>query len=420
MNKFALLVNLFKSRAWPMIQGHGPLFAGRVGTTLFPLLTGLLAARNLGPSGRGLIGIAIAVAVALTAIAPLGVPTQFRLQLNRYGNDVEIGKYLHLMAFSSLIAGISSSLLVFLILSIQDASNIYLIISTGLLASGSILIWTISSGLIGMRQIKQASITENLPPIFCLIIFILSMSIDQSSAVIYVAGLAVGAWVGAFVGLKWLLSNFKDTKKYVVVGSAHTLKNSRSFWLHDSLQFLAFKSDRFFVAFLFPTAIVGAYAVASTLSSLWRLLPVTAGTLISQSDHTKRMRESYGPLYKRIAATLIPHWIILLAIGIFGPLLVVPLFGIGYVGIGTLIQLLCIAEGFLAIYFVLSGFAMGRDSRRILWVVSGSGALVFPTVTLALMGPLGINAAGVGALAATAIVALFSSAYAAVTIRREK
>jgi O-antigen/teichoic acid export membrane protein len=132
------------------------------------------------------------------------------------------------------------------------------------------------------------------------------------------------------------------------------------------------------------------------------------------------MRENYSPLYKRIAAVLIPHWLILLAIGIFGPFLVVPIFGIGYEGIGTLIQLLCIAEGLLAVYFVLSGFAMGRDSSRILWIVSGSGAVVFPTVTLAFMGSVGINAAGFGALAAAAVVAMFSTAYATVSIRREQ
>jgi O-antigen/teichoic acid export membrane protein len=374
----------------------------------------------LGPSGRGLIGIAIAVVVAFSAVAPLGLPTQFRLQLNRDRHIVELGKYLHLMIVSSLVAGIASAVLVFFILLGQNVTDTYLIISTGFLASGSVIIWTISSGLIGLNQIKQALITENLPPIFCLVVFISSMIMGRSSAVTYVAGLAIGTWVGALLGLKWLLSNFKDTNNYQTEGSWKILKSSSSFWLHDSLQFLAFKSDRFFVAFLFPTAIVGAYAVASTLSSLWRLLPVTAGTLISQSAHSKRMRGNYRPLYKRIVAILIPHWFILLAIGVLGPYLVVPLFGIGYEGIGTLIQLLCIAEGFLAIYFVLSGFAMGRDSRRILWIVSGSGALLFPTVTLALMGPIGINAAGVGALTAAASVALISMAFTVFSIRKER
>jgi O-antigen/teichoic acid export membrane protein len=413
-------VKLLKSRAWPLIQGNGPLFVSRVGTTLIPLITGLLAARNLGPSGRGLIGIAIAVVVALSAIAPLGVPTQFRLQLNRDRNNVEVGKYLHLMTLSSLIAGVISSFLIYLILMSQNVTNTYLIISTGLLASASVAIWTISSGLIGLHQFKRALITENLPPLFCLIIFISSMIMGQSSAVIYVAGLATGTWVNAFLGLKCLLLHFRDTKNYQSVGSMKILKSARSFWLLDSMQFLAFKSDRFFVAFLFPTTVVGAYAVASTLSSLWRLFPVTTGTLISQSDHTKRRRENYQPLYKRLAATLIPHWVILLAIGVFGPVYVVPLFGSGYAGIGNLIQLLCVAESFLAIYLVLSGFAMGRDSRRVLWLISGTGALIFPTVTLALMGSLGVNAAGVGALAAAAAVALISIAYTVLSIRRER
>jgi len=381
--------------------------ASRILVVLLPLLTGLVAARSLGPSGRGLIALGIGLAVGGAALAGLGYGHVARQQLRSKVTDsgarslvaIQVRRILLVSAPVAFVAG----LVAYGVISAQDLLSRTFIAATVILSAISALHQFLASALVGLGSHWLALVGDVIPWVVALPAFGLSIVGGFPSAAVYMSAVAGGYLIGLLFLGYWTrrkLQGFREASGHVEGASAPERLASRSPWVFDVLDFGTTKSDRLYAALVMPAGDAGLYAIAGTFTAIWRFLPMSVG-LLGPSRSVVRLPAALGPIFSHPIA--LGAALVALPLGVtalIGPSIAVWMLGFDYVDVATPMRLLCLGEFGLAIYILFSLSMVGTSATRDALAPAVAGSLTLPFMMAGGYHWFGLS----GAAAATAIV----------------
>ncbi len=379
-------------------QASAWLFAGQASSSVAALGTGLLAARLLGPEGRGQVALAFVIGNLLAPVALLGIDTYL---LARARADGSYGsRLLRLGAVTAVGAGV-------VILVASAIFGVVVDLPVGVLAAGALggslrpgTQWLQSRWLLveGHRRVSAASALAALTAI----VLTLTWGIGAGSAAVFctISLVSYAVNLGGLVGAPGPRGPEASARG---IDRSTVLRFGWRTVAADGLQMANYRVDLLLVAAFASVADVGVYTVAVTAAEFLWLVPGALGrVLLVRLGGGGEVEHDVARLARSLAA-------VLAAAGLAGVLavrlLAGPLLGTGFER--SWVQLLALMPGVVVLgackpvasALLAKGLVSAnlRASAAGLLVLVGSGLVLIPA-----HGALGAAAASSASYLATA------------------
>lgn len=379
-------------------------FVRRSLAVAFALVSGLIVARQLGPEGRGIVAVMLITALVVASVSAGGLATFSRLTLMQAPERHARRDFVTVVAVASLVSGILGACTAWIILGPRVSLMIGL---TTLLLSIAFVVASVTMGMtVGVGDFSAAAGLELWPALFAFISLVIAVVVGFDDVWLYPVSLAIANIVVCGPRMSQLMRLLPtQVAAQDSVGVGHLIAKVRRFWWIENASLLILRSDRLAVAAFFPVVWLGYYSVASTMASLWRVLPDSSQVVISQSAP---LSESSGN--RAALARALRHWLLhlvpLVLVFILGPHIVVPLFGPEFLPAVGLVQLLCVAEALWGAYVIVTGLLLRYKRSRALPWISPICIAAFVTTALVLQPSVGVPSLGWAAIVASAIALL--------------
>ena len=379
-----------------------------------PLLTGLVAARSLGPGGRGLIALGTGLAIGVGVIGGLGRWHVIRRELQSHG--VGEGTASHVRRDARRIVATSVGLaalgtgIAFVTVSAQDLLSRAFLLGTFVACSMSGIHLYLTSALMGCGRRWTALAGDIIPWLVALPLFCLSLVLGSPSAASYMVSIALGYCVAVLM-LVWLLARVlthAGTGMTSATSEQHNRKGGAASgsWGFDVLDFGAARSDRLYAAIIMPASDAGIYAIAVTFTALWRFMPTGIG-LFGASREAVNLPRSLGNRFSHpIALGLMLTSVVLLATALFGPTVAVWLLGDEYASVATPMRILCLGEIALAAYILVAYSMLGGSGARLAFLPPLAGAIAIPILMALVYGSGGVTWAAIAVASVYVVMAV--------------
>ncbi|MDD5082214.1 MAG: oligosaccharide flippase family protein [Dehalococcoidales bacterium] len=258
-------------------------FATQITTIILGIIAGIIIARALGPTGKGIYTLYILVPTLLAAVGNLGVGLA-----NVYLGGSKQQGWDDLIA-NSLISGIALGIPLTLIFAgyylvsrpafLQELDPQLVLMTAGMLPF-SLLTLFFSHILLGQNRIKEYNLVTLLPNAVSLIllsVLLLVLKMDVVGAILAWAVATVVTTVLSMLlvyrrsKLKWRFQPavFKESIKFGVKG-----------YLVNVIQLFNYRFDMILVALFMSATFVGYYSISVSLAEALWLLPGAVGTVI--------------------------------------------------------------------------------------------------------------------------------------------
>ncbi len=238
----------------------------------------VVTARDLGPSGRGVVALIVVIAATTSLVVSLGVNVSARYYLPRKDGGVTLGHYHGLGLVLTVVQGAMALVLV-LAFAHHDGygTALTILLMTGFCV-GTMLVWLESDALNAFGHLSASALLNAL------------CSVLQFALVLLVAGLWRLTLDGAMVVLDLgVLAQFLGCLA-VLVARRHRVApafDRRAWWLMvrkgvpaigmNAGLSLTFRFDRFVIAAALGSAPLGVYSIAVSGSEALRLFPAAWG-----------------------------------------------------------------------------------------------------------------------------------------------
>lgn len=394
--------------------------AARSVTVILPLLMGLVAARALGPSGRGLVALGVGLALGVSALAGLGrghmVRQAMRLEgftppmrsvLARYTRQVLLVSFPLSLVAGAVAYGVTSS---------QDFLSRSFVLATSVFCLVAPIHSLLTSSLIGGGAHWAALVGDILPWLLAFPVFSATVLGGFASGATYMVSLALGYLTSLLLlGLRLRTVFERRAAKPAPAPRVNPIEQATSGrpWAYDLLDFGTARSDRLYSALIMPAGDAGIYAVAGTFTAVWRFIPISIGLLGTSLQPARLPKPLASALSHPVGIGMAVMGVLLGGTAIVGPGAAVWLLGSDYSAVALPMRLLCTAEFALAVYTMLSLAQVGSATPYRGWLPPLVGAALLPPSMV-----LGYQAGGVGGAAAGTAVTFLVVAIAAVRMQQ--
>jgi O-antigen/teichoic acid export membrane protein len=392
-----------------LLQAGTITFASRVAVFILSLVAGVILARALGPTGRGIYALALLVPSVLVLLANLGVGNALIYYLARRTYDTErmIGQLISL----ALMLGVAATIILVAFTALFGRPALPGVpLDLVLIAGAAITLGLFFYFCLSFTQGMQAFVAFNslyLVNAGALVIFLLGLLVVPGSVTIAVVAWSL-SWVPtALLGIFWLSRYGRLNIRFDRGLSRSLLRFGIVGYLAFITNYLNFRLDTFLVNIFKNATQVGYYAVAVSLAeTIWYvatsaatvLAPRVAAGEISESDDTTARVSRIVFVISLLAAILL---------GLTAPLIIRLLFGAGFAPSVTAVWLLLPGVVTLSVARVLSSYLLGRNRQQVDLVASLAGLVVTLALDLLLIPRYGFpGAAAASSVAYTATLAV--------------
>lgn len=369
---------------------------------VFSLVNGIITARLLLPTDRGVLAIALATATMLGILSSLGTNVSFRVHFPR--KEVTASQY---FTSTALLAPLNALLVVSFCL-------IYGGLFEPKLSTGAFLVLVAWLGLSSFLSLQLydffnasgntafSAFLSTFGSMFVMILlfgaFIFNPDIE-GVLVAYSLGNTLRLLVGVGVIARRRMKEVSEITGNGGgrVGRSPLFTSGRRLLGLNLGQSLMYQSDRFFVGALGGSAELGQYAVAATPVGVPRVLSNSIGQVLFRRAATGDLRPREALRYTGYA--LLQTAVIALGVSIVAPWLIPLVFGEQYSDAVPILRVLLLAEVALSPYLVLSRIAagLGMVNASGLSGVLGLFLMIIALISLVpLYGALGAAYACVG------------------------
>jgi O-antigen/teichoic acid export membrane protein len=392
--------------------------AGSVGVLLVGLVSTIALARWLGPSDRGLLAL-MAYTVELTvAVGTLAFTYAVAYYVSRadpprgaiLGNSLAVGAVLAIVCiplfaiFADQIARV-----------ISDGRGAAVWPLVGFLVVAVFLDWCIHNQLLGKLQFGRLNLLLVVSRVAALVAIVVFVGIAGWGVV---GGLlsSMSASIVMIAGCLLALRDVRPTIDFQLMRRMFAYGARVSVgWI---FQMVNYRADVFILQAFVPLAAVGEYVVAGLVAGL----ALTFGSALSTSVTTLVARYDGTAAQKQTVGSSMRHAVILTAVGVlalavFGTLLINIAFGPAYHGATTPMYILLPGMVFLGVGSVASGNLRGLERPGASSILAGITVAVTLTLDLILIPKFGVNGA---AVASTVAYTIFGCLNVAVVSRLTK
>ena len=379
--------------------------AWSVGAAAGNAVSGVLAARILAPSDRGLVAITITGAGLLGIVCGLGTNVAFRAQLPRDPRITMKGFWklslilLTVLALPALVLGsLATARLVDPAFATHQGIAAFVIF--GIM---NFLWFHVSESLSALGQIRSAAQTSAIGS-FALACAMAAYASKGSSSAFAVSILYSGSLL-----LQTVLAGRSLVPHLTgpAGGSSVLLRTGPKLMGSHIGSDLVYRADRYLLGIWSSAASVGIYAVATTPAELVKI-PVNAAGQYALYDAAK------GSLHKSRLARTVLKWILATSLLIpiawpLAPYVVNIVFGPEYLGSVAPFRILMIAQVVLVPHLILSRAMVGLGATWSASVSGGSGLAMMLAAGWALMPQYRAEGAAVACLLAYGTMSITSS-----------
>lgn len=373
------------ARSVSVWQGSGPAFLANISGVVLGMATSLLAARGLGPTGKGSYDLGIATAGLLTLAIGLSLPGGIAYAVARRKSSTATLARL-LLALAGAQAAVATAALVLgatvasgVIGSFPPAATAALIV----IVTASALVAGLRGILVGVESIARAAILDFLGRLFVFgaAAVVLSATVIAHAQPTYVELL----WATAVAGLVTCLiawAALKDARRAPEGPSAARVILGFALPAHlgNLVQFLNYRLDLFLVSAFASIASVGIYALAVSFAQMVWLAPNAIAVALLPRVAAEAAGASGITDVARISrVTFVLSLLAALALAIVGPPAIAILFGRDFRDAGGQLLLLLPGVTLFGPATVLAAYIGGLGRQRLNLYVS----LVALVVTIA-------------------------------------
>lgn len=369
--------------------------------------TGILAARLLGPDGRGALALAVAAAGITTVLVGMGLQQAFAYLVAERRNTA--GMAVSLAVWSGgLISGLTVGIAWLLVPAVVDDGTISAVLRVGLLAvPGSVIAMNIAGVLQGLRLGRRFNASRLVhPAAYCLGMVGTAVLIDRVTPAVLASVYVVAASVGGVAAYCLLPRSLQP----LGVPSHRFAASAFRYGATAGVGGVALAASTL-LAIPFLGALAGLRETGFYAVGLSYAIPVTlvasAVAIHTLPDIAGAERQARGRLVReRLTITLVTLLPTSTAAMLAAPLLVPAVFGEEFRPAVAAAQLLVVAQSFRAVAYVLAdiGRGLGRPGIPSLAEAAGLGVTI---ALLPVVAPeFGSKGAAVVAATTTAGVAL--------------
>src|SRR5438309_3222798 len=398
-------------RIMGLVQAGTITLASRVAVFILSLVAGVILARALGPTGRGIYALALLLPSVLMLAVNLGVGNALIYYLARrtYAIDAMIGQLISL----AIILGAAGTvvLVAFSVLfghvALPGVPQNLVLIAGAAIPLGLFFYFCLS-----FTQGMQAFVAFNslyLINAAALVVFLAGLLIVPGSVTVAVAAWSL-SWVPtALLGLYWLTRWGRLNIRFETKLTKSLLRFGIVGYLAFITNYLNFRLDTFLVNIFKNATQVGYYAVAVSLAETIWYVSTAASTVLAPrvaAGETEETDRTTGQVSRTVFAVSLAA---ALALGIAAPLIIRILFGTGFAPSVMGVWLLLPGVVSLSVARVLSSYLLGRNRQQVDFVASLAGLVVTLAMDLLLIpryGFAGAAAASSVAYTATLVVNL--------------
>lgn len=368
------------------------LIVGTGVLALSPALVGVMAARTLGPDGRGELAVALAIGtlagtiamrgldVALLAGTATHVPVaQVRAVLRRrVGVALCVEGVVAGLAVAGVL-GLSAIVVVAVVPALTAAAASFGLVRAANLAAGR-------SGAVLAGDLTSAAIALAIAAGF---------TVAGPHPAAFVGAACIGLVAGAAVGLRPVRA--AGAGPVGDVGAWHPGTVARAAWLGRVFQGIAFRLDRIVLAVFAGSTATGLYAAAVPLAEMVTIVPLHLAQLVTvrvASSPDARPWHRYRDVRLLLVACVAGSVVLVAA----APWLIDVVYGPEFDGAVHALRVLAVASALSVVWRFAEADLYGRSIARPAAVATAVAAVVVLATTAMLSG-IGAEAAAYGSLA---------------------
>ena len=273
-----MVVPLMKS---DFVQKVGETFATRILLIGIGLVTSVLVARILGPEGRGLYAVAMAIGAIGVQFGNLGLHASntYSLASERSHLPALVGNTL---IVSSVVGG-SGSVLAWIVFSLRPelapVHGLLLMLSLLWIPFGLAYLLLVNL-LLGIHEVRAYNKVELTNQILCVILIGLLMLAGAVSVDTVFSATLIALFVGlcfAFFVLKKHLAEFPRPSISLF---RNNIVYGLKVYLASFFSFLVLRVDLLLIKYLVGAEQAGYYSISATMADMVYILPVVIGTIL--------------------------------------------------------------------------------------------------------------------------------------------
>jgi O-antigen/teichoic acid export membrane protein len=396
-------------REMGLLQASTITFASRVAVFILSLVAGVILARALGPTGRGIYALALLVPSVLVLLANLGVGNALIYYLARRTYDVEkmIGQLISL----AVLLGVAATIVLVAFTALFGRVALPGVpLNLVLIAGAAIPLGLFFYFCLSFTQGMQAFVAFNslyLVNAGASVVFLLGLLVVPGSVTVAVVAWSL-SWVPtALVGIFWLSRSGRLNIRFDRGLSRSLLRFGIVGYLGFITNYLNFRLDTFLVNIFKNATQVGYYAVAVSLAETIWYVSTSAATVLAPRVAAGEVKESDDTTARVSRTVFVVSLAAAVLLGLTAPLIIRILFGAGFAPSVAAVWLLLPGVVTLSVARVLSSYLLGRNRQQVDLVASLAGLIVTLALDLLLIPRYGFpGAAAASSMAYTATLAV--------------
>ena len=380
--------------------------------TVFVLLT----ARHLGPSGRGEIAIAFALAWATTSVADLGTSTSGRINLLKPDSDVGVSDVVSLTAALLPLQVVLSTVVVTVLSMTSLHLSFRFSIAVVALSVATMMFNSAAFLFYGLRRYRDLLVTEvSLAgfQIMALVGLLLTGRLTTTSAVVAMAA-------GSACGSLWLVRGSgalqPGVRAWGVTHWRRLILDGLSPMAGGVSLFLALRLHRVVLAVVAGTHSLGIYAVALAVPETLRILPRAVGQVIADRGRSRLNPVAIARRHTRLF--VVGYALVLAAAALIGWVLLPVIFGEGFTDSRDVLVVVTVAEAVLSVHLMQQALLVGFGRPHSIGVPQVVGMVVMVALDLVMIPRWGMQGAAWAALFGYSALALTSTIWTNYELRR--
>lgn len=323
----------------------------------------VLAARALGPDGRGILALEITLVTLSMGLLTTSVALAGRLHLVSEDDPVTTQQFFGLGVVVVAVQGVVCLLIALVLLPAVDAEQTFRSLVV-LELYGMVLVaaFLSTSVLYAYGKFSQAGALESGAAIVTCVVTAALLVADVDDAVWYLAAFACGATIELLAGIGFHLRAGRLLRPRVDVAAWRMLlRTGLPATGLGVAQSATYRLDRYIVGLYLAPAAVGVYAVAGTITELMRLVPFAVGQVLLHRVASNRLAERFERQVHALTLAMSAGTAVVIALT--APYVIPRVFGHDFAGAVTPLRILLIGEVAVSSFLIDSSILMGR--RRV-------------------------------------------------------
>lgn len=385
------------------------VFAAQLGMTSLGVITGVITARTLGPTDRGLFQLLTLLPVTLANFAKLGIPQANVYFMRRRGasaSDIATNSLWFSVILGGLLALICWAGREWLLTNvIKDAPPSVLVPVLGLIP-----FVLLQAFLLGVLQAQERFSEYSFQQVAPTVLGLGGMSI----ALLWLKAGLVGAvltqtGIVAIVTV-WLVARVHRRAPLRLGVDGELARGMLSFGGKSYLQTLAstlhFRIDQYMIAYLLDPAQVGYYAIAVNLTNLLLKVPDATGTVLFPRLAAAGEREAHQATTRACRYTLLVTVGMAVAYALFGPAAIRLLYGERFEASIAPLRLMLPGIVMISLYLILTRNFTSRNRQQVNLVAAFAALAINVGLNWVLIPHWGIAGAALSTAVSYSVAAL--------------